>query len=498
MVCFVLLEAKFKDQQVKLKWLIEDFTDTYFGYQLFRSIDGGDIFEPIFDHALINGLDSTINTTTDNSNILSRIDPFLDQNDLGVTYRLHGADYLGGYSVNYSEKTGAVGSDIETSPIMRQSIQTDSNYAILNWDFEEDFEDNVEEFRIIHRPSIEEEYTIALDGISPDARQVAVPMKFRSNFYRVQAISSQGTELSSFETLVMMYDTDPPAIPKDLAGSIDSNGMVTLSWTGSNEPDLNGYYLFKGFFRDTELAMITPDALKETRYLDTVSMETGNDTVFYQVRSVDLRGNGSNFTPRLALVKPDVFPPSPPQIKRVKNDGKTLTLNWTTSPSPDVVTYRLYRRQINERGEYQLIREWFSDAYPSSFSDSLVLPGQTYGYVLQAVDDAGLLSEFSQPASATVKDFGLRAAIENFTVAAVPDEKAIQLSWEYGEQPREFYLYKGAGEEPVSLLKVINGDVREFKDEAVRKGTVYRYLMRAVFPNGKISPSTKEVFGKLE
>lgn len=487
------LEAKFKDQQVKLKWSLEEFTETYFGYQLFRSKDGGINFEPVFDHALINGLDSTLNTITDNSSILSRTDPYLDQNDLEVTYRLHGADYLGGYSQNYQERTGVVGSDIELSPVMGKSIQTDSNYAVLNWAFDEDFEDNVSEFRIIHRPAIDQEYTIAISGIAPEVRQIAVPMKFRSNFYRVQAVSPQGTELSSFETLVMMYDVDPPAVPKDLDGSIDSLGIVRLSWTGSNEPDLQGYYLFKGLFRNTELAMITPDPLTEWTYMDTVSMETGNDTVFYQIRSVDIRGNGSNFTPRLALVKPDVFPPAPPQITAIKNNGKTLTLEWTTSPSPDVVAYRLYRRQFNQEEDYVLIQEWETSEYPDQYQDSLVAPGQAYGYVLQSTDDAGLISEYSQPVSATLKDFGLRAPIQNFSAAQAPDEKAITLSWEYGERPREFYLYKGTDDQPVSLLKVVNGGQREFRDEGVRKGATYRYLLRAVFPNGKVSPFTQEI-----
>jgi hypothetical protein len=40
------LEVKFKYQQVKLKWSLEEFTESYFGYQLLRSRDGGTNFEP--------------------------------------------------------------------------------------------------------------------------------------------------------------------------------------------------------------------------------------------------------------------------------------------------------------------------------------------------------------------------------------------------------------------------------------------------------------------
>jgi hypothetical protein len=61
--------------------------------------------------------------------------------------------------------------------------------------------------------------------------------------------------------------------------------------------------------------------------------------------------------------------------------------------------------------------------------------------------------------------------IQNFTTNQVPDDKAITLTWEYGERPCEFYLYKGMDDH---LLKVVNGGQREFRDEGVRKGPTYR------------------------
>ncbi|MTB52345.1 fibronectin type III domain-containing protein [Lewinella sp. W8] len=488
-----VLNAKFKERRVSLDWNFKEFTDLYYGYQLFRSDDAGQTFYPVFNTPLINGMDSTLNTTLNNSEVLVRTESFTENGD-SVIYRLHGADYLGGYSRQYSQRSGVVGSDIELSPVLDKTIQTDSNYAVIQWSFDERFAPYVEEFRILHRPDSESESTVALAGIPPDAREVAVPMRYRSNFYRVQAISFQGTALASFESLVLMYDVDPPAVPQNLSGKIDSNGIVTLSWSGSNEEDLAGYYLFKGFFRNTELAMITPNPLTETAYVDTVSMKTGNDTVFYQVRSVDFRGNGSNFTPRLALVKPDVFPPAPPQFKSIEEDGTLAILHWTRSPSPDVVTYRLYRTELPDAKEWELLEEWDEGEFPSRYEDASLLPGRSYRYVLRAEDDAGLLSTDSQPVSLRLRDSGLRPPIENFSVreAEAPNSGAL-LRWEYGESPRAFYLYRAQGDRPTSLLKVIGGDQRSFLDPTGRPNKQYRYLIRALFPNGKVSPFTEEV-----
>lgn len=158
----------------------------------------------------------------------------------------------------------------------------------------------------------------------------------------------------------------------------------------------------------------------------------------------------------------------------------------------------LYRREPANNTDWAPILTFPAEAFQRRYVDSLVRPGTVYAYSLLATDDDGLVSERSQPVSLTLKDFGLRAPIQNFTANQIPDEKAITLTWAYGDRPREFYLYKGMDDQPVSLLKVVSGGQRAFRDEGVRKGPTYRYLLRAVFPNGKVSPFTEEITFTLE
>jgi len=207
------------------------------------------------------------------------------------------------------------------------------------------------------------EYETVLAGISPSAREASVPMKFRSNYYRVQALS----------ILVMSYDKDPPAVPRDFTGYIDTLGLVHLSWTTSNEVDLDGYYLFKGFEEELEKAMITAIPLKGPTHIDTVSMVNPTEIIYYQLRSVDTRGNSSNFTPVLALKKPDVYPPTQPQF------DKAISLAWVRSPSSDVMSYSLFRRIVGE-DDFSLVREWPADA-PRQYLDSLVQADIDYEYI---------------------------------------------------------------------------------------------------------------------
>lgn len=487
------LRVVWKSRNAYLSWRTTEYRGYYWSWMVEKSVNGGP-FVPQYDVPLENTFDTIIGAP-DTANYLTHRDPHIDNND-EITYRLYGIDYLGIKSQVYQEVTGGGISDIQNSPLLIEGIQTDSNHAVLRWKMKDDDAPLVKEYVIVHRDTLGGPYETAMTGIDPSAREVAVPMKFRSNYYRVQALSVRGTLLSSFEALVMSYDKEPPAVPKDFTGYIDTLGLVHLSWTTSNEEDLDGYYLFKGFEEKLEKAMITAIPLKGPTHTDTVSMVNPTEVIYYQLRSVDTRGNSSNFTPVLALKKPDVYPPTQPQFSTVTADGKAISLAWVKSPSDDVVSYSLFRRTVGDE-DFQLVHDSPTDS-PRRYLDSLVQPEVDYEYIIKATDDDGLVSVASQPAALRLRSYGVRPPIQEFTLNANAEERTITVTWTYNQEPREFYLYRGKQDEPVSLLKVLSGDDRTFLDQRLRKGTTYKYLIRAVFPNGKFSPFTQEVSISLE
>jgi hypothetical protein len=488
------LEAVFKNRRVELKWRTLEFRDDFFAWYLDRSFDEGKTWEMIYDLPLINPYD-TLTRDSDALKYLYRED-IIPKNDSLVMYRLQGADFLGGRSQRAAIITGEGREDIRSSPLLLKTEQTDSNYAIITWEIRPEEAKLIKEFRILETDTTGQNYRVALEGIDPGVRKVVVPMKFRSNFFRVQSVSQVGTELTSFESLVMCYDATPPAVPQKFEGYIDTSGIAHFSWIVSEEVDLKGYYLFKGYFEDEELAMITPDPLSGPTHLDTVDMVIGNEWVFYQLRSVDTRGNSSGFTPLLKLKKPDIYPPAPPQFTSIKNDGKQIVLEWTSSPALDVASYALYRQVIETEDDFGLILSFDVANFQGRYVDSLVQSGLTYKYTLVSIDDDGLESSPSKPVSTKLKDFGVREPIEDFTTT-ITSEGGILLNWGYEQSPIQYYLYKGRDEEPISLLKVIDGADRSYLDEAVREGSTYRYVLQALFKNGVTSPYTQEQRIKL-
>ncbi len=486
----------FKGYYAELKWRTFEYKNDFFGFYLDLSVDQGETWKPIFDLPLMNGNDTV--PEVDEVLKYSYKRATLPDDTTNVIFRLQGADYLGGRSENisYIERKG--NEDIQYSPILTNTIQTDSNYAVIQWEYDKVEAALLQEFRIVVSDTTGKAPELVLESIPPTAREAAVFMKYEANFFRVQAVSKFGTILTSFESLVMRYDADPPAVPENFQGYIDSSGLAHLSWITSDEPDLAGYYLFKGYIKDQELAMITPEPLSGPTHIDSVDMVVGNEWIYYQLRSVDDRGNSSAFTPILSLKKPDVYPPAAPVITQIKASDKSILIRWTTSPSDDVENYRLYRKIRGEQQEWQIIHEFHKNDFIDSYLDTLVTFDRIYQYTLQVTDDDGLNSRFAQMASTQLEDYAIRGAFLDFYAEASFENKSIQLNWDFDEDAREFYLYKGQGNTPLSLFKVLSGKINSITDEKLKNGETYTYVIRAYFANGNASPFSKQLYITME
>jgi fibronectin type 3 domain-containing protein len=87
----------------------------------------------------------------------------------------------------------------------------------------------------------------------------------------------------------------------------------------------------------------------------------------------------------------DVQPPKQPI-------SYTVTLDWVASTSP-VMGYNVYRGTASG-GPYMLLNSSLVTA--TQYEDSMVLSGQTYYYVVTAVDSSNVESTYSNQASAKI------------------------------------------------------------------------------------------------
>ena len=290
----------------------------------------------------------------------------------------------------------------------------------------------------------------------------------------------------------MAWDSEPPAIPIGLEGTIDSNGIVQLQWLANTEKDLGGYKIYKSYVKDAEFSGITPRPLQETSFQDTVSMTLGNEFAYYKIQAVDKRNNRSDFTAILTLKKVDVHPPVEPKIFAVKKHQDRAEIKWYNSSSKDAVSHRLFRKVMGEDADWTLLAEYPHSQEISVYVDSTLLVGKTYLYTMTALDDDGLESKPAQAVSAKLVG-GIKKRFELIETAINEEDKSLRISWLYPDQAEKYWIYKGTKDEQLSLFKVLKADKDFLVDTSVKTGKVYQYYLRAVLADGSLSPFSRKI-----
>jgi len=79
-------------------------------------------------------------------------------------------------------------------------------------------------------------------------------------------------------------DTFPPAAPKGLA-AVAGAGIMNLIWDANTDSDLGGYIVLRGEAPGDTLQPLTPQPIRETRYVDR-TVQPGV-TYVYAVMAVD-------------------------------------------------------------------------------------------------------------------------------------------------------------------------------------------------------------------
>ncbi len=477
-------------EQMKFAWNTRYFADNYYGYTLSWSEDGIH-FQSMTEAPFFN--------IYDHLDTIDLFDNFYHnwswpKKDTTYWFRLHGADYFGGMSEQFSVCSGFGYDPVAFSPAITKTIQTDSNYATIQWKLEAEFEQLVKEFQVFRADSMDGIYRPVLTGIRPPERSISVKMKHLTNYYRIVAVPFNGPKVASFPTLVMGLDEIPPACPENFEAVIDSAGVVRFSWNTNTEPDLYGYILYKSYVKSADFARITAKPIKATSFVDSVNMQSGNELVFYKLQAVDKVNNRSSFTDILEVKKPDVFPPAEPHIHSVKKFPDHIELRWHESGSKDVVLHQLFRKEINVDEGWTLLKAYDAGNDETIFRDSFVQNDRQYAYTLLAIDDDGLKSDYAQIATGSLVDFKLLPDIEDVEIIYVPDDKKVRIDWRYETgKTCHMLVYKGQDISRMSKMNSVPETLGSVKDGQVRPDHAYVYLLRAECDDGTRSPFSEKL-----
>ncbi len=465
----IVLETGESEGAVRLRWDRVVYSRYYTAYWVERRTPGGTWAR----------LDSVpyIHGQTQDSILMRDYIQYTDsvQNYRVYEYRVIGLD---AFAEDGPAAVGvqAMGRD-RTPPEAPVDVKTDylnGQYIVLKWTQPAPAE--VTSYRIHRGHEVDQAFDPIAENIAGSARvwldSTFAPME--RNYYTIEALDSAGNGVMSLPVYGIMWDSFPPSPPSDLAGVMDSTGVVTLSWTPSPEIDVIGYKIMMANAADHEYSLITGRAVSGTSFRDTVILNTPTPAVFYKVYAVDHKYNYSELSTPVRVERPDIITPSTPIFRDYRVEDDAVYLTWSPSESSDVAAHRLYR---TESGGAEVLLASLSRT-AAAYVDSSFAKASTYAYRIEAIDSSGLVSDPTLPLYiVTPAPPPARLAV---VLSLRQNEGRPELSWVLPASGvvEQVLLYRAEGDGGLQRIRTFGADELSYTDVSARAGVRYRYAVR--------------------
>ncbi|MGL4629936.1 MAG: hypothetical protein ACRCVT_01925 [Leadbetterella sp.] len=383
-----------------------------------------------------------------------------------------------------------------------------------------------------------------------------VPSTDIDAFYLRLKVSYTGNKEPSYSQPVMIQlaDRTPPSIPvisvvNDYPIIENDKAVVKLRWLANTELDFFGYRIFRKNFSSETAMNITNEMVSSTEvstaanadsvdsimernagalykpilengyyYLtDYVSSTSLNDSIYYQIMSVDKRFNQSQLSVPFGVARPNTVPPVIPVFltDSISSSRGAVYLEFSISKDPDITSMQLFRTPLKSSSTVNLapiatflpIDFGLTDTLKQKliFIDTSIVSGESYTYLLRVVDrylpNQDFISErpLIVEVPVIVNTGNNEPIISAFSHAIQRNPNWITLNWTHSSlKVREYIVYKGSHEGvfsptteepkiPVKSWKELPADYKTFKDKDVKGGFSYRYMIKAIYTNGSFS-----------
>jgi fibronectin type 3 domain-containing protein len=484
------VSAHFGDRVVLLRWPVKFLNKVYVSYIIERSDDENKNYQSIGDHPFINTEDNNLDP-----DFFTKYDTLPD-NTKTYYYRIRGITSFGETGPPSDVVKGSGRHTIKCDIGIKDGREIPNNKIKLTWQDACEGNQRIDGFQLVRASNINGVYTaLHKEPIIHTLKTFVDEAPLATNYYKVSILVNGQAIKTSLPYLVQLADSIPPAVPLQLQASIDTLGVVKLSWKGNQENDLLGYRVFRSNFESSEYSQLTVSPIRMTTFYDTINLKTLTKKIFYKITAEDTRHNRSPFSTTVMIVKPDKVPPVPPVLKSVKSTTRGVEIMAIPSSSEDVSSHQLYRKQKNA-GQWELIHTFTGDSL--YYVDVALRPAQEYHYTLVAVDEAGLKSEKGQLFSGKLINLGGQPGVQKIQYDINRDKKIIHIKWKYeGDNISKYYVFRSVEDSPITLYKSVNVQENKLMDTNVAMNTTYRYRLKVVFKDGSESSFSDELVIKF-
>ena len=477
-------EGAFDERHVQFQWAIDKHTGYYSAYNIERSTDGVHFSE-------LRSRPFVIAYTKDELKDLGIFrDTFPEDDEHIYYYRLKGYSPFGIYGPYSNVVKGEPKFNFDKLPIKVDTVIVGKKNEEIKWSFEKKYERKIKGFLISRTPDHKTFKYENTELIPPQKRSFKTAQKYdESQYYAVIAVgkedkSGKRKEKQSSYVYSFRSDTIPPAIPSGLKATIDSAGVVSISWDPNNEKDIQGYQLYvSNSGKEDEYFTLTDTIYPQTSYSYQIPLNTLTNTIYYRVNAIDNNFNRSQWSQAVRLSKPDTIPPVPVVFEFIEQPGEKVLVRWENSPSEDV-SYMVLARQIDDTGHITPIKRFDKKKkkFATSFEDPEEFKGVRVRYFMTIYDEVG---NVSQTHTEMFQTKGTRpGCINNLKVVLtnLEDDKHVRLTWDAapGTNIKRFVIYKKKDDGPMLDIASVRGNTMFYDDPRLTVGSVYKYIVRPI------------------
>ncbi|MGI6573249.1 MAG: fibronectin type III domain-containing protein [Fermentimonas sp.] len=292
-------------------------------------------------------------------------------------------------------------------------------------------------------------------------------------YYQLLAVDTALNYSYSNIPYFFVHDTIPPLPPTGLKGSIDTTGVVRLSWNLDYDDNVYAYRVFVSNNIGTSFSPASSALVEDTVFVDSISRTLTNREIYYRVLAIDGNNNQSPMSNILVLKRPKFAPSPAPVIGLFTIRDEEVSFDMSVYPDEENVAIYIFRKEVDEE-------KWVPiDSIPpnrTSYTDNTVEAGKTYQYMLRTKDIFNMYSHESFPLEVYVYRLAKNAPDIVFKVSL--DKNTAKLNWVKPKEPVSFYiLYKDSGK---GLMQYKSFNNNEFSFSETIAGKT-RYGIQAVY-----------------
>jgi fibronectin type 3 domain-containing protein len=324
----------------------------------------------------------------------------------------------------------------------------------------------------------------------------AIQYSYRITSYYPSGNESEKSQAASATT------KEKPAIPKGAMAKSDVIREIPLSWIANPGPEVKGYRIYRSPSKDGHYRLIGKvDGRDTTSFVDSRGLRDKTE-YHYRITAINVAGVESDPTTPLSATTRGI--PLPPEGLKAKGGMlKSISIEWTPPPDPEVRGYVIYRSPSPE-GPFAEIQK-IKGAEKNSFLDARSLKkkladGTLHYYKMRSYNKVDVLSEESDVVSARTKKIPQAPS----GISAVEGQpRKISLTWKPNPEKdiKHYLIYRSDGaEKRYRKVAAKSGDKTDFIDTKLADGTTYYYRVKAVDVDGlqsefseTISATTKVV-----